>query len=165
MVIVKLHFITRKLKKIHCTLLVRKLLKYQSQQKIFCFIERSIVNQNCMFFSQFRNTQERLICQLYLELTAEDVHVFLSSISRTVLMKYKPENINDFRPLPFIFCFLGPHLQHMEVPRLGVKSELQLPAYKPTSQPQQCQIQAVSATYTSSPLHCWILNPMSEARD
>ena len=35
-------------------------------------------------------------------------------------------------PIPFwslnIFCFLGPHLQHTEVPRLGVKSELQLPA-------------------------------------
>ena len=29
----------------------------------------------------------------------------------------------------FIFCFLGPHLRHMEVPRLGVKSDLQLPAY------------------------------------
>ena len=27
------------------------------------------------------------------------------------------------------FFFLGPYLQHMEVPRLGVKSELQLPAY------------------------------------
>ena len=25
--------------------------------------------------------------------------------------------------------FLGPHLQHMEVPRVGVKSELWLPAY------------------------------------
>ena len=27
------------------------------------------------------------------------------------------------------FCFLGPHLQHMEVLRLGVQLELQLPAY------------------------------------
>ena len=27
------------------------------------------------------------------------------------------------------FFFLGPHLLHMEVPRLGAKSELQLPAY------------------------------------
>ena len=26
-------------------------------------------------------------------------------------------------------CFLGPHLWHMEVPRLGVDMELQLPAY------------------------------------
>ena len=29
----------------------------------------------------------------------------------------------------FVFAFLGPHLQHMEVPRLGVESELQLLAY------------------------------------
>ena len=27
------------------------------------------------------------------------------------------------------FCFLGPYLQHMEVPRLELKLELQLPAY------------------------------------
>ena len=27
------------------------------------------------------------------------------------------------------FCFLGPHSWHMEVPRLGVESELQQPAY------------------------------------
>ena len=27
------------------------------------------------------------------------------------------------------FCFLGLHLWHMEVPRLGVESELGLPAY------------------------------------
>ena len=27
------------------------------------------------------------------------------------------------------FCFLGPHLQHMDVPRLMAESELQLPAY------------------------------------
>ena len=29
----------------------------------------------------------------------------------------------------FLFCFLGSHLRHMEVPRLGVESELQLLAY------------------------------------
>ena len=29
----------------------------------------------------------------------------------------------------FFFVFLGPHPQHVEVPRLGVKLELQLPAY------------------------------------
>ena len=39
------------------------------------------------------------------------------------------------------FFFLGLHLQHMEVPRLGVELEL------PTPQPQQCQIPAASATY------------------
>ena len=29
----------------------------------------------------------------------------------------------------FFFFFLGPHLRHMEVPGVGVKSELQLPPY------------------------------------
>ena len=29
----------------------------------------------------------------------------------------------------FFFCILGPQEQHMEVPRLGIKSELQLLAY------------------------------------
>ena len=47
----------------------------------------------------------------------------------------------------FFFCLLLGHLQHMEVPRLGVESELQLP---PTSQTQQHQIQATSATYTTA---------------
>ena len=51
----------------------------------------------------------------------------------------------------FIFNFylfiLGPHLQHMEVPRLGV--ELELYSCRPIPQPQPHQI----------------LNPLSEARD
>ena len=39
----------------------------------------------------------------------------------------------------FIFVFLGPLWWHMEVPRLRVKSEL-----------QQCQVWAVSSTYTTA---------------
>ena len=31
----------------------------------------------------------------------------------------------------FFFSFLGPHLQHTEIPRLGIKLELQLLAYTP----------------------------------
>ena len=64
--------------------------------------------------------------------------------------------------LPLFFVFLGPHLQPMEVPRLGVESELQLPA-------------CTTATATPDPSHIcdllhssWqrrILNPLSEARD
>ena len=66
---------------------------------------------------------------------------------------------------PFLkkfFLFLGPHLWHMELPRLGVEPELQLPTY-PT------------ATATQDPSHIcdlhnssWqrrILNPLSKARD
>ena len=42
----------------------------------------------------------------------------------------------------FCFCFSGLHLQHMEVPRLGVQS---IRSHQPIPQPQQCQIQAESA--------------------
>ena len=62
----------------------------------------------------------------------------------------------------YFFFFLGPHLRHMEVPMLGVDSELQLPAY-------------TTATATWDPNHIcdlatacsntWILNPLSEVRD
>ena len=65
----------------------------------------------------------------------------------------------DKMHLHFII-FFGSHLKHVEVHKLGVKSELQLPAQ-------------VTATATWDPscicnLHhsswqCWILNPLSEA--
>ena len=38
-----------------------------------------------------------------------------------------------------LFCLLGPHLRHMEVPRIGVESELQLPAYAPATATQDAQ--------------------------
>ena len=60
------------------------------------------------------------------------------------------------------FVFLGPYPWHMEIPRLGVKSELKLLAY-------------VTATAMWDPSHvcdlyhsswpCWIFNPLSQARD
>ena len=62
----------------------------------------------------------------------------------------------------FLFCFLGAHSGHMEVPRLGVELELQLSAY--TTQ-QQLEIPAVSATYTTAHSNAGSFNPLSEARD
>ena len=44
----------------------------------------------------------------------------------------------------YLYSFLEPW--HMEVPRLGVQSELQLP----TPQPQQLGIQATSTTYATA---------------
>ena len=41
------------------------------------------------------------------------------------------------------FFFLGPHLQHMEVPRIGNWSC----SHQPMPQPQQCGIRAASVTY------------------
>ena len=45
------------------------------------------------------------------------------------------------------FCFLGSHLQHMEVPRLGSNRSY---SCRPTPQPQQCQIRAVSMTHSTA---------------
>ena len=54
----------------------------------------------------------------------------------------------------------GAHLWHMEVPRLGVQSELQLPAYTPaTATPD---LSCVRKLHHSS-WQCQILNPLSEA--
>ena len=64
-----------------------------------------------------------------------DVHFFFFSLSLPLLLLFLLEP------------FLGPHPQHMELPRLGVESELPLLAY---TQPQQRQIQVTSATYTTA---------------
>ena len=62
----------------------------------------------------------------------------------------------------FLLFLLGLHSQHMEVPRLGVESKLQLPAYTTTT-----AMQDLSHVYNlhHSSWQCWILNPLSEARD
>ena len=58
--------------------------------------------------------------------------------------------------------FLGPHLWHMEIPRLGVESELQLLAYITAKAMQD--LSDVCNLCHSSWLH-WIFNPPREARD
>ena len=60
------------------------------------------------------------------------------------------------------FGFLGPWLQHMEGPRLGVELELQLPAY--TTATATWDPSCICDLHHSS-WQCWILNPLSEARD
>ena len=81
--------------------------------------------------------------------SGQQVHVqsFLPILTGHVLFCGQPEQtllLKDSLVL-FLFSFfpfLGPHLWHVEVPRPGVQSELQLPA---TPQPQQHQTQAASA--------------------
>ena len=62
----------------------------------------------------------------------------------------------------FFCCFLGPHPQHMEVPRLGGKSELQLPVYATAMATQD--LNCIFNLHHSS-WQCQILNPLSESRD
>ena len=58
--------------------------------------------------------------------------------------------------------FLGPHLQHLKVPRLGVELKLQLPAYTTaTAMPDPNHV----CDLHHSSLQCQILNPLSEVRD
>ena len=62
----------------------------------------------------------------------------------------------------FFFFFFSLHLQYMEVPRLRVKSELQLPAYSTTTaklDPSRiCHLHHRSRQYQ-------ILNPLKDAKD
>ena len=67
-----------------------------------------------------------------------------------------PDSLNKCRFFP---PFLWPHLQHMQVSRLGVEMELEL-------QLQAYATATPNPTYTGCSLwHCQILNPLSEARD
>ena len=56
----------------------------------------------------------------------------------------------------------GPYPRHMEVPRLGISSELQLPSY--TTARALRDLSLVCDLHPSSWQHR-ILNPLSEARD
>ena len=60
------------------------------------------------------------------------------------------------------FGFLGLHPWHMEVPRLGVKSELQLPAY--TTDTATWHLSHVCNLHHNS-WQCWIPDPLSEVSD
>ena len=62
----------------------------------------------------------------------------------------------------FLFCFLGLHLRHMEVPRLGGDSELQLPASATASErPDPSHI----CDLHHSSWQRQFLHPLSKARD
>ena len=62
----------------------------------------------------------------------------------------------------FLFLFLGPHLWHKEVPRLGVELNLQPPAYNTATATRDPS--CVCELHHSSQ-QCQILYPLSEARD
>ena len=62
----------------------------------------------------------------------------------------------------FFFFFLGPHLQHMEIPRLEVQSELQLLACTTATATED--LSHICDPHHSSRQH-GILKPLSEARD
>ena len=63
-----------------------------------------------------------------------------------------------------VFVLLGLHPLHVEVPRLGVELELQLLAFTTAAATATSDTSCICHLYHSS-WQCWILNPMSKARD
>ena len=61
----------------------------------------------------------------------------------------------------FCFCFVGPHLQHMEAPRLGVELELELLAYATATATPDLHV----CDLHHSSRQCQFTKPWSEARD
>ena len=81
------------------------------------------------------------------------LYIFLKSVISVVSLDNSTVLPLDFL---FFFFFLQLHLQHMEVPRLGVEFELQLPAYtKATAAPALGRI---------CNLHCSLPDPYSSER-
>ena len=61
-------------------------------------------------------------------------------------------------------CFLGPHPQHVEVPELGIQSELLLPAYATAIATATPDLSRIFNLHHISQQRR-ILNPLSEATD
>ena len=74
------------------------------------------------------------------------------------------ENLNRNMEMPFFFFILGLHLQHKEVPRLGMELELQLQAYATATAIATWDPSCIGDIHYSSWQH-QILNPLIEARD
>ena len=87
---------------------------------------------------------------------------FNQSIQMAFQKSYHKSSFPELFVYLFIYVILGPHLQHVEVPRLGVASELQVPAY--TTATATPVLNHICNLHWSS-WQCQILNPLSEARD
>ena len=102
--------------------------------------------------SRITGRQEQISQLLMGHLTAEQCIGCLKIMEYQVFWLY-------FLKLSLFFCFLGPNPQHMEVPRLGVKSDLQLLAYTIATAVQDPSL--ICDLHHSSQ-QCRILNQLSE---
>ena len=92
--------------------------------------------------------------------------IFLIKATLTTPNTCPTQMISFILPLFLFFCFLGPHSQHLEVPRLGSELDLQLPAYNTATATATPDPSPVCDLHHSSQ-QCRILNPLElgEARD
>ena len=93
-----------------------------------------------------------------------DGHQISAKFSHMLKNKSRYILLNAVRTLFFYFCMcvsLGPNPWHMEVPRLGFESELQLPAYTTATATRPSHIYDQHHSLWQHQ----ILNPLSEARN
>ena len=89
-------------------------------------------------------------------------HTHIHTHTHTQTQKTKNKKTPDYFILCYFYLFIFFHLRHLEVARLGVESEAQLPVYvTATAMPR---IRAASVIYHSW-LQVQILNPLSKASD
>ena len=79
-------------------------------------------------------------------------HRFLVSLAQVLMWRIWSSAADICGLFCCCFCFLGPYPWHMEVPRRGVESELELPAYT-TATPDPSRI----CDLHHSSQQCWIL--------
>ena len=97
---------------------------------------------------------EPLHFDLQFDLQFDPMSLYLSQLLEvTILQKFL---------FFFLFCFLRLKVQHMEVPRLGVESELQLSAYATAT--ATLDLSHICDLHHSS-WQCQVFDPLSKARD
>ena len=72
---------------------------------------------------------KEIFYELYIAFALFKKHMLRVCIILKLLFGYQTFFFFPSKKNFFFFVFLGPHPRHMEVPRLGVESELQLLAY------------------------------------
>ena len=87
---------------------------------------------------------------------------FLSIILMRKWSRKERRKCQLIRYIHIFFFFSGLHLQHTEDLGLGVQLELQLPAYTTA---RATQVLSCICNLCCSLQECWILNPLSKARD
>ena len=98
--------------------------------------------------------------EIYHEFSEKSIMVIKDTEFWIKLPKYVKVKLGLFIIIIFViiinfFVFLGPHPWYMEVPKLGVESELQLPAYATAiATPDPSRI----CDLCHSSRQCWILN-------
>ena len=156
----------------HCAVVTQFPLESQSPQPVLCLLIQCPKRPDGSFKFQFN--------AIFAVSPGENIFPFVTKTSRPADAKaaemgsktlvigslgliVRTDFLSFFFLFIYLFCFFM-HLQYMEVPRLGVQSELQLPVYA-----------TATATATRDPSHVcdlhhsswqrWIFNPRSEARN